>query len=116
MQPVQKRPIKNGDSAEKLKPTKSVDIEKLVPDEDFAGDYKNDDYSAHIEKNDECEMVITISSEAKDGIGYEWVIKGFFGDETYRINYTDAEKFKISYNSSGAEKAVKPNMRTAQEE
>ena len=90
-----------------LQPTTAIDIEKLQPDEDFVGDYKNDDYTAHIEKNENDEMVITITSVPKDGIGYEWVITGYFANETYRVNYSDAVKSVITFNKKGAEKSRK---------
>lgn len=96
---------KNPDGSDNLKPTEPINIEELVPDEDFVGDYKNDDYTAHVEKSDGGEMVVTIKSAPKDGVGYEWVIQGFFSDETYRVNYTDAVKYTVSYNSNGKEKS-----------
>ena len=95
------------DNTDLLQPTTAVDIEKLQPDEDFTGDYKNDNYTAHIEKNAEDEMVITIKSAPKDGVGYEWVIKGFFSAETYRVHYSDAVKTVITYNKKGGEKSRK---------
>ena len=95
----------SADRSDRLKPTENINIEELVPDEDFVGDYKNDDYTAHVEKNDGGEMVITIKSAPKDGTGYEWVIQGFFSDETYRVNYTDAVKYMVAYSSSGNERS-----------
>ena len=101
---------KNGDkndnsSYDVLKPTEEVNIEELVPDEDFVGDYKNDDYTAHVEKDENSEMVITVRSVVKDGTGYEWVLRGYFSDEYYRVNYTDAVKYAVSYKTDGSEKS-----------
>lgn len=82
-----------------------MNYEELVPDEDFVGDYKNDGYTAHVEKDENGEMVITVKSVVKEGVGYEWILKGYFSDETYRVNYTDAVKYVISYKSDGSEKS-----------
>ena len=88
-----------------LQPTEAVDPETLLPDEDFTGDYQNETYTAHIEKNDAEEMVVTITTAVTDGTATAWQMSGFFGDETYRINYDNAVKAVITYDSSGAEKS-----------
>ena len=69
---------------EKLQPTEKVNAESLLPDETFIGDFKNEKYSALIEKNENDEMVITIISEENNT---QWTMSGYFGYETYRINY-----------------------------
>ena len=93
--------------SEKLSPTEAIDAEKLKADEDFAGDFKSDIYTAHIEKDKNGEMVVTIRSAVKNNIGYEWKISGFFANETYRINYTEATKYVITYKSDKTEKSRK---------
>ena len=95
---------KVGNDNGKLKPTEAVDIEKLQPDDDFAGDFKNEGYTAHIEKDENGEMSVTIKSIPKDKVGYEWTMSGFFSDEYYRINYDNAVKSVIGYDEKGNEK------------
>ncbi len=74
---------------DKLQPTEAADIEKLQPDEVFTGDFKNEQFTAHIEKNENDEIVVTIQSEEQKA---QWTMSGYFGYETYRVNYDNAVK------------------------
>ena len=89
---------------EKLKPTETVDAGKLQPDEDYTGDYANDEYTAHIEKDENGEMTVLIRSKAEDGAFYEWTMSGYFSEEHSRINYDNAVKYLVSLNNKGREK------------
>ena len=88
-----------------IKPTEAVDVEKLKPDEEFAGDFKSKDCTAHIEKNGEGEMTVTIKSAVKDGVCTEWKMSGFFGDKSYRIIYDNCLKATVKYSKDGKEKS-----------
>ena len=92
---------------EKLHPTSKVDIEKLLPYNDFLGTYSNDDYSLTAEMNDEDEMVFTVKSKIVDLKSYEWSFKGYFSDENYRVTYSGGTKTEVTYDKNNKEKSRK---------
>ncbi len=96
---------KIGDASKdvKLKPTEPVNAEDLIPENEFIGTYKNKDYTATVEKNEDGVFTVSIKSAVKDNKNAEWTLSGYFSSETYRINYTDAVKTVITYDRNGKE-------------
>ena len=84
-------------------PEASVPPEELRPDNDFAGLFANDAYTALIRKNENGEMQVTIASATADPALSEWTMSGFFSDESYRIRYADAVKSLITFDAGGTE-------------
>lgn len=86
-----------------LKPTEKVDAAKLIPEDKFLGTYSNDDYTAVITKAEDGKFNIVIKSKIVKAKGAEWKITGWFSETNYRVNYTDAVKENISFDSTGKE-------------
>lgn len=86
-----------------LKPTEAVDEKDLIPTDEFYGTFKNSDYTMVIEKTDNEEMHVSVKSAPKNNVGYEWDFSAAFSISTYRINYTDAVKTKVTYDKNGKE-------------
>ena len=83
-------------------PEGTIPPEALQPDNDFAGLYVNDAYTALIVKGENGEMQVTIASASADPAVSEWTMSGFFSDENYRIRYGNAVKALVTYGADGA--------------
>ena len=86
-----------------LKPTEKIDTSNLLPEDNFLGTYKNDDYTAVITKDEDGKFNIVITSKIEKAKGDEWQIKGWFSETTYRVNYKNAVKYNVSYDNTGKE-------------
>ena len=83
----------------------TVAAEDFRADNEFAGDYGNDEYSAHIVKKPNDELSITIKSAMQDGKSFEWTMSGYLSDVNYKVIYDNGVKTVISYKSQGKEKS-----------
>ena len=83
----------------------TVSPENFRSDNEFTGYYGNDEYSAHIVKNANDELSVTITSAVQDGQSYEWTMSGYLSDINYKIVYDNAVKASVSYDSEGKEKS-----------
>ena len=90
-----------------FKPTEASDKKGIISKENFFGDFKNDTYTAHIQKKedneDEDAIIITIQSKIVDKERYEWTMSGYFSEVSMRINYTKAQKDIVKVDSFGNE-------------
>ncbi len=99
----------DGKSAEQekfdsLKPSESVNYDDLIPIYEFVGTYTNDDYSVVVEQeSDQILTFIVTTNTNDDGTGYEWQMTGYFSDQTYRVNYTEAVKYAVTFDKNGDE-------------
>lgn len=99
----------DGKSAEQekfdsLKPTESVNYDDLIPIYEFVGTYTNDDYSVVVkQESDQILTFIVTTNKNDDGTGYEWQMTGYFSDQTYRVNYTEAVKYAVTFDKNGDE-------------
>ena len=69
----------------------------------FLGTYINNAYTVNVEQAPDGELTFTVTDKPDDSVGYEWTITGFYNGDTYRVNYSDAVKTKITYNENGTE-------------
>lgn len=83
----------------------TVAPEDFRADNEFAGDYSNDEYTAQIVKNANEELSVTITSTVQDGKSCEWTMSGYLSDVSYKMIYDNAVKTVITYNSEGKEKS-----------
>ena len=81
----------------------TVPAEKFRAEEDFTGTYVNDVYTAYIAKTANDELAVIITSAVQNGQGSEWTMSGYLSDINYKVNYDNAVKAVISYNSEGDE-------------
>ena len=85
--------------------SKSADPEKLLPESEFGGVYKNNDYTVKAVQGDDGLFTFTVVSAKKNNRIYKWKMTGYFGAQTYRVSYTDARKINITYFKNGKEKS-----------
>lgn len=74
-------------------------------EEDFVGTFKNEEYTAHLKKNADDEMEISIKSAVKDGKSCEWTMSGYFSTINYKVICDNTVKTIVTYNSTGKEKS-----------
>ncbi len=100
---------KEGKSAEQKKfdsltPSQSVNYDELIPIYEFVGTYTNDDYTVVVEQESDQILSFTVTTNKKDGnTGCEWQMMGYFSDQTYRVHYTEAVKYTVSFDKNGEE-------------
>ena len=91
--------------ADNLFPSESVNYDKLTPIYEFAGTYKNDDYTVVVELESDQILKFTVTTNKnKDGRVDEWQMTGYFSDQTYRVNYNQAVKYTVDFDENGEEK------------
>ena len=73
--------------------------EDFRADNEFTGDYENDEYTAHIVKDSNDELNITISSSISDKKSYTWTMSGYLSDISYKVIYDNCVKTLVNYNS-----------------
>ena len=87
-----------------LTPSESVNYDELIPIYEFVGTYTNDDYTVVVEQESDQILSFTVTTNKKDGnTGYEWQMTGYFSDQTYRVNYTEAVKYAVTFDKNGDE-------------
>lgn len=99
----------DGKSAEQekfdsLMPSESTNYDELIPIYEFAGTYANDDYTVLAEQESDQILKFTVTTNTNEnGKGYEWQMAGYFSDQTYRVHYTEAVKYAVTFDKNGAE-------------
>lgn len=99
--------IVNGDKAmgsiNRLVPSEGGTSKETLPSSAFTGTFANDYCTATVEIDGD-EMVFRIATNEKTDNTYrEWLMKGYFSEETGRVNYSNAVKYLITCNKRGDE-------------
>ncbi len=92
-------------STDKIAPTEEVNIETAKTEDDFFGEFGNDDYTASAQAGEGNIMIFTIKSKISENKSDEWVIKGYYSEESSLVNYTGAVRYEINHDRTGAEKS-----------
>lgn len=98
---------KENNSIKVKKPTiaETIAPEKLLPESEFGGVYKNKDYTVKAVQGKDDLFTFTVESVKKSNQINKWKMTGYFGAQTYRVSYTDARNIKITYSKNGKEKS-----------
>lgn len=103
-------------SSDKTASTEEVNIETAKTENDFFGEFGNEDYTASAQAGESNIMIFTVKSKISENKSDEWGIKGYYSEESSLVNYTGAVRYEITHNRTGAKKAARRFMTTAQAE
>ena len=82
-----------------------MNIETAKTENDFFGEFGNEDYTASAQAGEGNIMIFTVKSKISENKSDEWGIKGYYSEESSLVNYTGAVRYEITHNRTGAKKS-----------